>query len=433
MANYQLQNRGELRRSIGKNLGIVTDGAATAADAGKTLLTDTKNLLGGNDEHNQKEVMIYDATGSIVDGETSIVSDFASNVATCVPIFSAAIAIGDKYEMWKTPWRIADINDAINQAIMDVTPFALASRVTTDNFTQASTYEYDWLTPYAFGSDFRIVEKVEYVSSIGIDHLLSDCETAWTAGTSVTATADSAFTKKGTYSAKFEVAAGAASGATLGYIDISEVNISDSKEVVLWFYSSIAITAGQLQFMAGATAAIASPLETINIPAMSAGTWYRHVLTLANPHLDTAIISIGVRQASGVDVGAFTFYLDDVRATDAFTNQYQELSDEYWSIVHGASPLLRLNSSGLSRTGPNKQIRITGFSSPDLFTDDATDGGVDPGWLIPKVTERLLISHAKSSSLSIPDRATLAAYWRGEAARKESGLTPSFTGIARMV
>jgi len=121
----QTLTRGAMRRSIGNNLGILIDGVATAADAGKTLLTDTKNLLGGADEHNQKEVLIYDATGPIVDGETSIVSDFASNIATCVPIFSAAIAIGDKFEMWKTPWRIADINDAINQAINEVTNRAL--------------------------------------------------------------------------------------------------------------------------------------------------------------------------------------------------------------------------------------------------------------------------------------------------------------------
>lgn len=420
---------GAIRRSVGKNLGIIIDGIATSTVDTSSLL-DSKNLIGGDDEYNRREVMIYDsAGGTIVDGETSIVTDFAgaTNDATCAPAFSAAITALDKYEMWKTPWRIADINDAINQAINEVTGRALQIKEAHTAWTEDSKYLYNVL------SGFTHLSIVEYVSSEGVDHLLSDCETVWSQGTSVTATADTAFIKKGTYSAKFVVAAGAASGATLCYEDISLVDISDSKEVELWMYSSIALTVGQLQFMLGATAAIASPLETINIPAMAASTWYRHILTLANPHLDTAIISKGVRQASGVDVGAFTFYVDDVRATDYLTKDFKELPGEYWELAQGSTTYLQLTSSGLSVVGTDTQMRLTGFQIPARMTADTDESEVDPSYLIAKATGRLLISHAKSSFLDIDDRKSLSQYWLGEAARMETRITTSMPGGTRVV
>ena len=180
MSIYQLVNRGAIRRSIGKNLGIVIDGVATST-VDTSSLFDTKNLLGGDDEHNQKEVIIYEVTGSIATGETSIVDDFdsATHDATMSPVFSATITTGDKYEMWKTPWRIADINDAINQAIIEITSRALIDRQTDSNFSRSSEYIYDWLVPYAFGNDFKLLYKVEYVDAIGISHDIHLCEVAW--------------------------------------------------------------------------------------------------------------------------------------------------------------------------------------------------------------------------------------------------------------
>ncbi len=167
---------GAIRRSIGKNLRIVIDGAATSTTDTSSLI-DTKNLLGGDDEHNQKEVMIYDAAGSIVDGESSVVSDFTGGTtrdATVSPVFSAAITTLDKYEMWKTPWRIDDINDAINQVINEITSRALLIKEDSTLFTESSKYLY------TIPSGFTHLSLVEYVYNKGFYHLLSDCETAWT-------------------------------------------------------------------------------------------------------------------------------------------------------------------------------------------------------------------------------------------------------------
>ena len=426
MSAIQQISRGEIRRSIGKNLGILIDGVATAADDGKTLLTDTKNLLGGADEHNQKEVLIYDAAGSIADGESSIVSDFASNVATCVPVFSAAIAIGDKFEMWKTPWRIADINDAINQAINDITAKSLKIKETHTAFTETGKYLYDVL------SNFTHLYRVEYVYNIGTEKTIHKCDAVWNekVATGVTASIDTNFKKEGSGCLKLILATAAATGV-LASEDITSLDISGCSEAQIWVYSTIALDAGDIQLLLDNTAECASPLESLNIPATAANTWTRHIISLANPQRDYAIISVGLGMV--VDKGSFDLRVDDIKAIDARTNEYRELPIEYWNIAQGSTPYLQITDNGLDLISDNKQLRLSGFQIPSRMTVDSTTSEVDPGWLVAQVTGRLLISHAKSSYLDIHDRARLSQYWLGEAAKIESGITTSVPGTARVI
>ena len=175
MANrFQDLSRGSIRRSIGQNLGIVKLGAATSTTDTSSLI-DSKNLIGPDDEFNGQEVLIYDAAGSIEDGENSVVSDFAGATwdATCAPVFTASITALDKYEMWKRPWRIADINEAINQAINEATGKVYPVKEICSIFTEQDKYLYDIL------SGFTHLTKVEYVESetaVTVDK----CEVAWT-------------------------------------------------------------------------------------------------------------------------------------------------------------------------------------------------------------------------------------------------------------
>lgn len=419
----QSLTRGALRRSIGKNLGILIDGTATFGGSA-TLLSDTKNLVGAVDEYNGREIMIYDATGSIVDGETSMVTDFdGASTATCLPVFSAVTTLGDQYELWKSPWRIADINDAINQAINEVSNRALKIKETHTTFTESDKHLYDVL------SGFTHVTKLEYAASRTY-HLLDNCEAAWTGGTGTTTTADSAFKKVGNYSSK-NVAASVGVTTILCYKAISSTDISDCDKVEFWMYSSIALTAGQLQIHLDDTAAIASALESIDIPAMDAGTWYKHSLTLANPHLDTAIISIGIYQVA--NVADFTFYIDEVEAVDSRGVDYKEVPLEYWNIAKGSTPYLQLTEDGLSITGENTKLRLTGYQIPSRLDADSSTSEIDPAYIIAKVTGHLLVSHAKSRTLDIEDRANLSKYWLSEADRKKLEITVSIPGGSRLV
>ena len=114
----------------------------------------------------------------------------------------------------------------------------------------------------------------------------------------------------GAGSVKLVVAAEAAAGEILATEATTSKNLSQHNSVSLRMKSSVAMDASDLQLLLDDTAACASPLETINCPALAADTWTKVVLTLADAASDTAIISVGVKMV--VDKGAFTLNIDQV-------------------------------------------------------------------------------------------------------------------------
>ncbi|MFA4917125.1 MAG: hypothetical protein WC560_10705 [Syntrophales bacterium] len=413
----QSRTRLQIRHSIGRNSGLVTIGTAKSTVDTSSLI-DTVGLaqFSGDDEINGRQVMIHTPVGSIVAGEKSIISDFAASTsdATVAPVFSAAITNGDGYEIWKTPWMIEDINDIIDQVIADITGQALQVKQSQDTFTTTNQYEYNCL------SGFVGLNKVEYQSTIGTEIEIDDCDTAMTAGANVTATADSAFKKEGTASAKLVVAAGAGV-QLLAYGTISSIDISQCNQVEMWFYSSVTLTAGQLKLYLDDTAACVSALETINIPATTAATWTRHVLTLANPHLDTAIISWGIYQTS--DVGACTLYVDFVNAVDSLSRAWTPLNPQQWAITKGTTPYLRLTSSGLSVVGTDRLLMLTGCKIASLMSADTSTCEIDPSYVIAAATWFAMIGHAKSPSIDLNNRQALSDRWKVEMERKKPSVT----------
>ena len=393
----QGQNRGELRRLIGPALGIMTSLAATTTVDTSSLI-DTLNLRGADDEHNGKELVAFDPAGSIVAGEKSRVSDFDGDTydATCAPVFSATITTGDDFELWNTPWLSSDINKAIDEAILRATSKCLQNKVTETTFTKPSTYLYDCL------SGFKGVEKVEHEYGIGTEVIIDDCDTVWTAGTSVTASLDTTLTIEGSSSVKLVVAAGAAAGAVLGYGTISSSDLTKCDKIEISMYSTIALTAGYLDLVLDDHAGCVSPTESLDIPAMAANTWYRHIITLANPVSDTAIISVGL--VNTTDVGACTLYIDYIRAVDSRSRNYKELNDEYWDIAHDSTPLLQLTTEALSVIGTPKLLKITGYQLPALLSDDTTDVEIDPDYIVNMAKGLLMSGHSKARTLDVENR-----------------------------
>ncbi len=371
----------QIRESIGFYLGKIIVSVTSCSVDAYSLISTYGLAKGGTDDYKGRQVLMVSGT-TANQGQKSFVSSFDSTNkdATITPGFTSAIAVADGYELWED-FTTEQVLDVINQAIVGASDDILVDKIDTTLTKQNDIYEY------TIPSGFVALHTVEYEYDTGIEHLLADCETAFTGGTSVTATADSSFKKIGNYSAKFVVAVGAASGATLCYKDISAVDISDCDKVDFWMYSSITLTAGQLQFMLGATAAIASPLETIDIPAMTAGTWYHHSLSLANPASDTAIISIGIRQASGVDVGAFTFYLDDVNTVLNNSRIYKMLNPDMWNIVNSKVKLS--TNSGIDN---NSLLRLSGYRIPIELSADADVCEIDPEYVVYYATAQLLMS-----------------------------------------
>lgn len=146
----------------------------------------------------------------------------------------------------------------------------------------------------------------------GTSLLVEDCEDAWNEQVigDVTASLDNADYKVGAGSAKFEVAAGFGTGVIGSEVIVK--NLAAYKSLYAWVKSSVALDASDWAFLLDDNALCASPLKTLYLPDLAAGTWKRVNLPLGDASGLTALISIGLHQA--VDKGAMNFWVDDVRA-----------------------------------------------------------------------------------------------------------------------
>jgi hypothetical protein len=151
-----------------------------------------------------------------------------------------------------------------------------------------------------------------------------DCEVNWTASLDVTTALDAINYKEGANSVKITPAAVFTTGL-LAYHDITSVDISVYNHMRLWVKSSIALAAGDIQFLIDDTAACASPLKTLDIPALTAGEWKEVFLDLGDASGLTAVISLGLNAAA--DFGACDINIDDIRAFKTFTGN----DDDFFS------------------------------------------------------------------------------------------------------
>lgn len=142
------------------------------------------------------------------------------------------------------------------------------------------------------------------------DPVINDCEVAWDAEASVTATASTTYIKRGTYASKVVIAAGHTTGLAVTDV-IESTDFTDYTHVKFWIRSDVVNAEGGLQLMLDDTATCASPLETLDIPALEVDTWKECTLKLSIPTNSSSIISIGLNVVT--DVGAQTIYIDEVR------------------------------------------------------------------------------------------------------------------------
>ena len=166
----------------------------------------------------------------------------------------------------------------------------------------------------AQGSFGRVVIADEIAFKSVPEVVIEDCEDVWNeyVSVNVTASLDAAVFKVGAGSAKFVMAVGAGVEILASEV-ISVASLADYTNIGMWVRSSIALAANDLQLLLDETALCATPLETLNIPAITAiNTWTWVKMPLANPATDLLLISVAIKQA--VDKGAFTLNIDDIRA-----------------------------------------------------------------------------------------------------------------------
>jgi hypothetical protein len=149
---------------------------------------------------------------------------------------------------------------------------------------------------------------------IGIQNgkLIENCEDAWneSVASGVTSTADETDKKAGAASAQFVVDE-SVGGNTILATEVIAVDLSTRKSISYWIKSSVPTNAGDLQILLDNSPNCATPLETLNVPALAAGVWTKCSITLSNPAALANLASIGLKMV--IDLGACTIHLDDVR------------------------------------------------------------------------------------------------------------------------
>ena len=398
----QKRTRKQIRESIGYNLGAIKVG--TAYDAGSTTtLIDAIGFEGGDDNYNGKYAVVADVTDSN-NTETRRISDYTESAyrATLYPALSFSTAAGDTYEIWDRNYHPDTINEFINQAILDVTGQVY------DPLESLSVHSNGYVSRFDLPSNFAMVNKIQIRDEMQ-HKSIHNCDSAFdeTIDSDITVTTDSKNRKQGNAN-KFTIAAGASAG-DIATDSITSLDISRYDYLECWVKSTVATSAGNLKILLDDTASCASPIETLSIPALSANTWTLVRISLATPHLDTAIISVGLEYDA--DIGACVVWLDDIRAVANDTITWKNVPNNLWRIDKAAQDIV-FTTDGVDFIGYNL-LKITGGDKPALLTSDTATCEIDDGYVINKATALALSSNSGGPATDPDANRQQAAFYYG--------------------
>ena len=413
----QGRTRKQLRQSIGNNLGAIRTG--TAYDAGSTTTLISLSLVGGDDSYNGKWLVVADVTNSN-NTETRIISDYTASAyrLTVQQAYSFATAAGDTFEIWDAQYRPEVIEEFINQAIIDATGQAY------DPVEDVSLHADNRNMRFDIPSNISIINRLYYRNKV-TSTLLHSCNAAFdeTVDSDITVTVDTEDKKRGTGSNKFVIAAGASAG-DIATDSISSKDISKYDYLECWVKSTVATSAGNLKILLDDSASCASPIETLEVPALTANTWTYVRIALANPETDTAIISIGLEYDS--DLGACQVRLDDIKVVQNDTTEWTIFPKHLWRIDRNARDLI-LTDSGRLEAGYSL-LKIQGGDKPALLTTETATSEIDDSYIIARATG-LAFAAASGGPGTDPDQnRQQAAFWLGLAEQSKRAFPTMITG-----
>ena len=407
------RTREELRVSVGHNLGAVFTGTTSSTGhSDGTKLYDT-SLPGGNDDHNGKWVVITSGTN---DGEIRQVTNYVSSTGEVEvrTAFTAQVANSVTFELWDQVYPPARIHDIMNQSIIEATGRVYDPEEDVSLHGDGSQARFD------LPSEFSMLQRVEYRGSVYSTRLHA-CAEAFdeTVDSDITVSLDTKDKRQGSQSCKFVIAAGASAG-DIATDSITSKDISGYDYIEFWAKSTVATSASNLKILLDDTASCASPLETLDVPALTADTWTFCRVALANPETDTAIISVGLEYDS--DIGACTVWLDDISVVRNDTAIWRRLPKHLWSVDKEARDLI-LTSEGRGLVG-SSLIKLVGGDDPALFTAESSATERDDFYVIARTTGLALASASGGPSTDPDSKRTHAGYWFGMAASRMRSWPP---------
>jgi hypothetical protein len=391
------RTRLQIETTIGYNLGALFAGSWTS-NTSTTVNTDTK-IKSPADGSNGKWLH---ATSGGEAGEIVRVTDDSGAGVLTHDALTGTPSSSETYLLWSERYNPAAIHEFINAAITglygraynpDEYPDVTSSDPATALHGAGSVARFD------IPSGFSMIKRLEYRSSFtstsihSCDAVFDESGTSSSASSTnanIAATADTEDKKQGAASNRFVYAGGASAG------DISTDSIT-SKDLSKYDYLegwvkialSAGTSAGNLKILLDNTANCGSPLETLNVPALTNDIWTYFRVPLANPELDTAIISVGLEYDA--DLTACTVWLDDLKAVKNDEAIWTLAPRRLWHIDKNTRDLI-LSSAGRSLIGYS-MLKIVGGDEPTLMTLDSNTNEVSDDYVIAKATALAMSAH----------------------------------------
>lgn len=373
------QTREELRKSIGHNLGAIRVGTMTGS--GSTSTGVDAEMPNADDHENGNHIVFTSGTN---DGSIRIQTSYVGSSTTFTTrgdVLAASTADGDTYESWDEDMPPARVHDMIDRAVRTIT------RKGAPPSTDISLHTYRDRRNYEFPTAFVGLQHLNYRSSYTWTSI-HNCNTVFDelVDTDVTASADGEDYASGNSANKFVLATGLGPTDIIASDSISSLDLSGYDTVEFWIKSTVALTAGQLRLRLSASASAAATTEELAIPATSAGTWTRHQVALANPHSDTAIISVGLIHTQ--EINGATVWLDEVRAFVEDSSIWSRVSRANYTRDKDRRELV-LNGTAYNQTRYSL-LKMEGYKKPTALTADSSTCDVEPEYLIMRTTAWLM-------------------------------------------
>ena len=412
--------RKQLRQLIARNL-LGSEFINSDASAGGTVrVLEDNTLRGGDQDYRGRWVLMTSGTNLAL--ETRVESYEATiQELTLFPELSAASANGDTYEMFSDWLSAAAIHDAMNMAAAEAVGHVY-------DYEESLALHADGKTSrFSIPSEMDMIRHIYYRDSVQ-GNSIHNCDKVWdeTTDADFVQTAQTEDRKQGGASLRLVIAA-AASANDLISDNISSIDLSGDTYLELWIKSTVATAAADLHILLDDTAGAGSALETLAIPALVANTWTLVRVALANPALDTAIVSVAFRYT--VDIGAATIFLDDIKTVAADTAHWKTLPQHLWHIDHEARELV-LTEDGIAVAGYHL-LKLVGGSNPSRMTADTDVADISEDFIIARATSLLLMGGSAGPTVDPLHRRQLGAYWDTRA-REAKMHMPMLVGVRRV-
>ncbi len=203
--------------------------------------------------------------------------------------------------------------------------------------------------------------------------VVEDCEDAWAEYTngSITSTTDSADYQVGTKAVSLTATGSIASGNRLA-TEAVVLDLSTYTHVAFWVKSSVDMADGSLVFMIDEDAACASPSESLNIPALTAGQWQAVCIEFAGAtSTRNAVISVGVKSGATISAGTI-IRIDNVRALTA--REFETIGirglNRPDDVIQSKGQVIELIDGDLYEVVPVKSRRVVTIDTPPMEYDD---------------------------------------------------------------